>query len=162
MLTIDVEEKGKILIFSIQGEILPATSREFDRAFEKYISNEYAVMAIDLKKIKYIDSYGLSRLVKLSRAFTKTGGEFLFVNMNENIRQIFRMATLDRMFTIKTGEEFASAYLDEVKNSAVLPGNSKSKIKTGANTAPSSTVQYMHNDVSGTTLIFEDEDIGKS
>lgn len=162
MLTVDIEVKGKILIFIIQGEILPSTSSEFDRVFEKYISNEYRVMAIDLKKIRYIDSFGISKLVKLFKAYKGTGGEFLFVNMNENIRQIFRMTTMDRMFKILTGEEFTSEYLNDEKNSAAEQSNSKSRKATGVNTVKSGTVNYKHNDVTGTTLLFEDEDITES
>jgi anti-anti-sigma factor len=159
MLTIDIEEKGKLVIFSIQGEISPVTSREFNRAFEKYISPEYSIMAIDLKKIKYIDSFGISRLVKLSRSFGGIGGEFLLFNMNENIRQIFRMATFDKMFKIITADEFAGNYLAAGNNQPAAKTDSGSRIKAEKSSGPAKTVHYKHNDNTGTTLLFEDEDI---
>lgn len=161
MLTIDIEVRGKIAIFSIQGEISPSTSRDFERAFEKYLSTDYSVMAIDLKKIRYIDSFGISRLVRLSRAFSGTGGEFLLVNMNDNIHQIFRMATFDKLFKILTGEQFAAAYLiaDNTRDD-LSQSRSRTKTETGKGTLR--TVGYKHNDVTGTTLLFEEEDIAKS
>ena len=54
MLTIDIEVKGKLVIFTVQGEISPVSSMEFERAFEKFLSNEYNVLAIDFKKVRYI------------------------------------------------------------------------------------------------------------
>ncbi|HPS57841.1 MAG TPA: STAS domain-containing protein [Spirochaetota bacterium] len=162
MLTIDSEVTGKLVVFTILGEISPSTSRDFDRAFEKYISPEYGVMAVDLKKIRYIDSFGISRLVRLSRSFAETGGEFLLVSMNENIRQLFRMATFDKMFKILTAEQFAAGYMNTGNNPAASPVNSSGRIKAEAVSGPAKTVRYKHNDITGTTLLFEDEEIKKS
>lgn len=158
MLTIDIEVKGTIVVFSIQGEISPANSREFSSAFEKYLGTDCSVMAIDLKKVRYIDSFGISKLVKLSRAFAETGGEFLIVNMNDNIRQIFRMATFDKMFKILTDEQFAGTYLAPGRNPAPVSVNSGSRVKTDAIPGDVNSAGYRHDDITGTTLLFEDED----
>lgn len=156
MLTIDIEVKGKLVIFTVQGEISPVSSREFERAFEKFLSNEYNVLAIDFKKVRYIDSYAISKLVKLSRTFAKIGGEFLLVNMNDNIRQIFRMAGLDRIIRILTADQFEDAFpaeKDARAGTAVNGTGGRSKSSSG----PVKSVQYKHNDISGTTLLFDDE-----
>ncbi len=159
MLTIDIEIKGKIILFIMQGEITPGTTKDFDRAMYKYLSEDYSVIGIDMKKIPYIDSYAISRLIKLSRIVKEKGGELVLMNMNDNIYQIFRMANFDRFFTIISGEEFVRTYL-RTENLEVRPAaeNQKRGLNAADTAVKRKTVQYIHNDISGTTLLFEEEE----
>ncbi|PKL18195.1 MAG: hypothetical protein CVV49_06995 [Spirochaetae bacterium HGW-Spirochaetae-5] len=111
MLHIDIEEKDKVAVISINGELSLHSVDGFENAFKKYPASDFNVVALDLKNMPYIDSFGMSRMIKISRLFTATGKDFILVDMNENVYQIFKMSTFDRFFNIMTGEEFEIEYL---------------------------------------------------
>jgi len=95
MLKIEVEERDEAVIISLNGELSAEFIKEFDGVFNKYINSKFKVIVIDLKSMPYINSFGISRMVKISRAVIDGGRDFILINMNSNIQQIFRMTTFD-------------------------------------------------------------------
>ncbi len=111
MLQIDIEEKDKVVIISVNGELSLHSVNGFENAFKKYPASDFNVVALDMKHMPYIDSFGMSRMIKISRLFSATGKDFVLVDMNDNVYQIFKMSTFDRFFNIMSGEEFELEYL---------------------------------------------------
>lgn len=116
MLKIDVEECGSVVTVSLIGELSFSYVEEFESVFKKYVKSDFNVIALDLKNVPYLDSFGISRIIKVSRFLIAGGSEFVLINMNEHIHQIFRMATFDKLFNIMTKEEFLLAYFQTEKN----------------------------------------------
>jgi anti-sigma B factor antagonist len=111
MITIDVERKDKAVIVSMTGELSLGDVEKFENAFKQHLNSKLDVIALDLKQVQYLNSFGMSRILKISRAFSGSDTEFVLLNMNDNIYQIFRMSTFDKIFKIFTGEEFKIKYL---------------------------------------------------
>ncbi len=161
MLSISAEERDKIVLIRLSGELTPMEAKAFDRTVDHYKSLPFDVIAIDLKKFPYIDSFGITRFMKLSRALKEKDAELVLVNMNENIHQIFKMGTFDRLFKILTVDEFSEEYFQLDDNHA--SGNIKiimPEVKAGK-ALDDKKVRYVYNDESGTTLLFDDEDVKK-
>lgn len=156
MIQIDISERDNVVTVSITGEISSLTAKEFDSAFQEYNIAECKVLALDLKKLPYLDSFGISRLVKLSQLMKEKNVEFILINLNDHIRQIFHMGTFDRLFNIMTGDEFEAAYFP-AESPAI--NNVTRTIKRKSEMKNTRTVQYKYDDKSGTTLLFEEEEI---
>lgn len=107
------EEKNNTAIIGITGEITLSTTSDLDEACRGFINSGLKVIAFDLRYVTLIDSFGISRIIKHSKAFSAKGTEFVLVNMNDNIREIFRIATFDSFFNIMTKAEFTEKYINE-------------------------------------------------
>ncbi len=110
---VSIEEIGTAVILSISGEITMITFTDIDNACKKFINSNLKVIAFDFHNLEFIDSFGISRVIKQSKAFSEKGTEFVLINMNDNISQIFKIATFDRLFTIMTKKEFTDTYLQK-------------------------------------------------
>lgn len=159
MLKIDVEEKGKVVIVSLIGELSFTFVEEFESVFKKYISSEFDVIALDLKEVPYLDSFGISRIIKISRVLIAGGAEFILINMNDHVHQIFRMATFDKLFHIMTREDFLLTYIPSEKPA---DNNYTEIIRSGKGECRHEKEVKIRQmeliDDNGTTLIFLDEE----
>ncbi len=112
MSEIRVEEFDNIVIIFISGEVTMVTVNDIDNTCKKYLNSDIDVLALDMKGVQFIDSFGISRVIKESKAFASQGIEFVLVNLNDNINQIFKIATFDRLFKIMTKDEFNYKYFN--------------------------------------------------
>jgi anti-sigma B factor antagonist len=112
MYNLIIDEKDDTAIISISGEITMTTVTDIDNACKKFVNSGLRVFAIDLKNVIFIDSFGISRIIKQSKAFAANGTDFVLINLNDNISQIFKIATFDKLFTIMNQSEFDSKYFD--------------------------------------------------
>ncbi len=111
MLEIGFAEKGTIVIVSIAGELSMRTVSDFDLSFKKYINSGFEVVALDLQYMSFLDSFGMNRIIKISRPFVESGKEFVLINMNDAILNTFRIAAFDTLFAIMSGDDFRKKYL---------------------------------------------------
>jgi anti-anti-sigma factor len=159
MVKIDVDERDGAVIISIAGELSMSDIKEFDYTFKNYLHADIHVIALDLKYMHYLDSFGISRIIKISREFVGSGIEFVLLNMNDNIHQIFRMATFDKIFKILTTEEFLLTYFPSGSTAYRSGRNNASTVdEPDGNQKESKIIQVEIKDNTGTTLVFlEDE-----
>lgn len=108
---ISVEESNGAVILYISGEITMITVNDIDNVCKKYLNSDINVLAFDLKGVQFIDSFGISRIIKESKAFSSRGIDFVLINLNDKIMQIFKIATFDKLFNIMTTDEFNKKYL---------------------------------------------------
>jgi len=110
MSEIIVEESNGAVVLYISGEITMVTVTEIDNTCKKYLDSDINVLAFDMRSVQFIDSFGISRVIKESKAFASRGIEFVLINLNDNINQIFKIATFDKLFTIMSKDEFNQKY----------------------------------------------------
>lgn len=156
MIITNVEEKNNTVIVSMNGELSLNSIEEFDDAFKKYLNSSPTVVALDLEHVPYLNSFGISRIIKISRAFADKGIEFVLINMNENIYQIFRMSTFDKIFNILTLEEFNRKYFPLERPAKQPDAGTKKGDSNPVNEHKMKQVEV--TDDNGTTLVFIDED----
>ena len=106
------EKIDNIVIISISGEITMNTVSEIDRVYTPFIKSGLSAVAFDLKYVEFIDSFGISKIIKISRAFKAENTEFVLINMKNNILQTFRKAMFDKLLTITTKAEFMDTYIN--------------------------------------------------
>ncbi|WP_126992289.1 STAS domain-containing protein [Thermosipho globiformans] len=108
----EVTKLENIPVIKITGEIDISNAYEMKQFIhENILNNGEKYCILDLSHLKYIDSSGLGILVGLHKSFKLQGGEIVLVNMNENIKNLLKLTSLDRVLNIKDTPKDAIDFL---------------------------------------------------
>jgi anti-sigma B factor antagonist len=88
-----------VFVISLEGEFDIAERVRLLDAFA--LTANTAVVVIDFEKTHYVDSSVLECLVSLERAVTGRGARLFLVGLRPEIRRIFEVCGLDRVFEIR-------------------------------------------------------------
>jgi len=88
------------LIIRVNGDIDAYHSGDFKKSVKEKIEAFDGDVIIVLNEVPYIDSAGLGTLVSILRDVRTKGREMFLVGLRKNIRKIFEMTRLDRVFKI--------------------------------------------------------------
>jgi len=86
-------------VIRLEGEFDVAERARLLDAFA--VANSSAVVVIDFKRTRYIDSTVLECLVRLERALSERGATLLFSELSPEVRRIFDVCGFDRLFNIR-------------------------------------------------------------
>ena len=116
-MTITTHEIGDIAVAEVKGQINFQNTQTLKDLFSHLEANNHRQIVVDLKETEYIDGFGLSVLVNLSRAIYKDGGQLTLSSLNKELRRIFSKTKLDRWFNIyETQEEACNSLLSVKRN----------------------------------------------
>ncbi|HBQ98417.1 MULTISPECIES: STAS domain-containing protein [unclassified Roseofilum] len=62
-------------------------------------------IVIDLKEVTFIDSSGLGALVAALKTVRSAGGKLLICSINEQVRMLFELTSMDRVFEVYSSRE---------------------------------------------------------
>lgn len=93
------EEQG-VLVVSTSGDIDSETSPQLWEEFERLLEAGRRHFVIDLAGTGFIDSSGLSTLVRLFKHARASTGEVTVVGLRPNVQRVFTLTRLDRVFDI--------------------------------------------------------------
>ncbi len=94
------QERGKLIV-SVSGDIDAYHSGDFKKTIrEKLGSVDADTVVLDMSNVAYIDSAGLGSLVALLKDVRTKGKEFVLASLKPNVKRIFEMTRLDRVFKI--------------------------------------------------------------
>lgn len=111
MLTITSETKNNIVILHMKGELDIDTTHDFKTAVNAKLASRPAILALNMAGVGYLDSSGIGALVKLNKD-THTGGvELILFDLEDGIRNMFKLSRLETIFTLMSGTEFFERYL---------------------------------------------------
>ena len=102
---------GKAQAVEIQGEIDVYTSPRVKETINELIEKENYQLLINLEKVRYIDSTGLVVLIGALKKVREHSGRILLVCTNPQIKKIFNITGLVKIFEIFASEEEALAVL---------------------------------------------------
>ena len=98
---VEYEKRDENLIVKVNGDIDAYHSGDFKKSVKEKIKEEsFKVMIIDLENVPYIDSAGLGTLVSILRDTRTEGKELRLSGLRQNIKRIFEMTRLDKVFQI--------------------------------------------------------------
>lgn len=88
-------------VFLPEGEIDIYTSPKFkEEVLKKFDSKETDIL-INGEKLSYVDSTGLGVLISILKKLKDNGYEIYLSNIKPNIRKIFDITELDKLFIIR-------------------------------------------------------------
>ncbi|MDP7420373.1 MAG: STAS domain-containing protein [bacterium] len=110
--SINVEEKdGKIAIFRPRGYLEYDSSYRFRNMIEKYVTEGFSSIIINLSELDFIDSLGTGVLITGFGKCEENNGKLVLAAPNEKMLYVIKVMHLDNVFTIYANEEEALAAL---------------------------------------------------
>ena len=106
-LQINVRNNRTVPIIDLAGEVDAYTSARFREAMIDLIESGAANLIISMMKVEYIDSSGLGALVGGLKRSTERGGRIVIVCDNPQIRKVFEITGLEKVFPLYMAEEDA-------------------------------------------------------
>lgn len=92
-------------IFTPIGEIDIYSSSEFkEEVLENFRSKQTDIL-IDGERLEYIDSTGLGALIYILKALKNDEYKIHLVNIKPNIKKLFDITELDKLFVIRGGKD---------------------------------------------------------
>lgn len=99
-LLINVRNDGSVPIIDLSGEVDAYTSARFREAMVDLIETGAASLIVSMMNVEYIDSSGLGALVGGLKRSTERGGRILIVCDNPQIRKVFEITGLEKVFPL--------------------------------------------------------------
>src|SRR4249919_786547 len=106
---LDVEQSGCVVSVSGDADLYAAANVE--RELVRLVDKGKHSIVVDLSDATFIDSTMLRVLLNVSKRLRPGGGELLVVCSEHNIRKIFEITLLDRVFAIFDTRDAALKHL---------------------------------------------------
>lgn len=98
---IKFEEHTDKLVCKINGDFDAYHSAEIKKLIkEKMDSSKMNKVVIDMTNVPYIDSAGLGAMVAVLKDARNLGRELILMGLRQNVKRIFEMTRLDKVFKI--------------------------------------------------------------
>ncbi len=110
MLTITSETKNGIVIMHMKGELDIDTTHDFKTAVNAKLALKPTALALNMAGINYLDSSGIGALVKLNKDTHSAGIELILFDLEEGIRNMFKLSRLETIFTLMSSSMFFEKY----------------------------------------------------
>lgn len=96
-----------IIVKQIQPSgILDSTkAAQFREEVSKLVESGADIILIDLKEVTFIDSSGLGALVSALKTVRSAGGKLCICSINEQVRMLFELTSMDRVFEVYSSRE---------------------------------------------------------
>jgi len=98
---IHVEKMDKVVIVRLEGERATLQNAwEFRNALSELVDRGENRVVVDLSPVNFADSSFLGVLIHFFKILVRRDGELKVVGLNSNLRILFEMANLTRLFDI--------------------------------------------------------------
>ena len=98
--TFVTQENDGVALVTVQGQITAETASSLSEAFHTVLAEKPDRVIIDLAGSSYIASAGIGALVSFLRKMKENGSELSLRAIRPEVRQLFKVTQLDRVFTI--------------------------------------------------------------
>lgn len=103
-LEVNFDQDKEVLVVKPEGDVDIYTSIKFKNEVVSSFEERNVDILIDGSKLEYLDSTGLGALISLLKMVRETDNSITIENLKPNIRKLFNITELDKLFTIR-GEE---------------------------------------------------------
>jgi anti-sigma B factor antagonist len=108
-------DEGADYVVSLEGEVDLYTAPELKQELHRLVGEGAKRIVIDMTQTTFIDSTTLGVLLSVVKRVRPEGGSVVLVCPDRNVKRIFEITLLDRVFTIVDTREEA---FDEMASSA--------------------------------------------
>ncbi|MGI8330513.1 STAS domain-containing protein [Actinomadura scrupuli] len=100
-LSVTLGLRGTWITVEVIGELDFATRSVLDEQLEEVVARRgLPHVALDLSRLSFCDSSGLSALIGARKRVHAAGGELLLLNPRPRLIELLRITGLDRLFTV--------------------------------------------------------------
>jgi len=101
------EKKDELDILKLEGRLDAASAKEIKSKINQLGKDNRIKIVMDLSEINFIDSTGLGCMVSCLRTVSKKGGDIKIAGLQAQVRAIFELTRLHRIFQIFDDTETA-------------------------------------------------------
>ena len=95
-----ITDEGKHKIIALKGELDLYKTGKLKRELIEVLDDDVSSLVIDMSDLKYMDSSGIALMAFLQKQMKKQSGSFAFLQVNNEILNVLKLAALDNFFTI--------------------------------------------------------------
>ena len=108
-MSIKVRQETELMVVTLSGRFDALMAKEFKNCMSGLIDNSRVLIALDMAEIDFIDSSGLGSLVGALKGVAREKGEIRIAGLSPEVRTIFELTRLHRIFDIYENIETACA-----------------------------------------------------
>ena len=111
----ELDHEGNISILKIKNEKLDSTVAPDLKSQIIILANatDQEHLILDLKKVTFADSSGLSALLLAHRLYRDSNRQFVICNLAERIKELLKISQLDHVLNISVDPQKAVKYINE-------------------------------------------------
>lgn len=99
---LDRDKKARLTVY---GNLTIQTAGQLVDAFDKLVHQDVTSFTVDLAKVAYLDSTGVSCLLRMKQRLESIGGDLALVEVTDGAMEIFRATRLDEVLPLSRGDE---------------------------------------------------------
>lgn len=99
-MNIETKKENEVTILICEGSLDVSHQVDLKEKLADVIDAGHTDVIFDFHKVSFIDSSCLGVLVSLTKKLRETKGDLKLVNLSEDVRSIFQITRLDRVFEI--------------------------------------------------------------
>lgn len=104
-----------IQIIEPKGILDGTKTADFQRQIEQSVESGVHTILIDFTNVTFMDSSGLGALVKAFKTLQAADVQLFLCSINEQIRMLFELTTMDKFFTVLSDREEFNQYVQQGK-----------------------------------------------
>jgi anti-sigma B factor antagonist len=102
---VEVARKGETSVISVSGELDLASSPALEQELERVAASEASMVIVDLSELEFMDSTGLSVLVRAHQRSEEKGQRFGLINSSQQVQRLLSLTGVaDRLTLAETPE----------------------------------------------------------
>ena len=101
--------KDDVAVLSINGEVDMFSSPQARNAIMELVKKRVPKVIVELSEVTYMDSSGVATLIEGLQLCQKYNGLLVVAGLRDNVREVFELTRLDKIFKIYTDVEAAKA-----------------------------------------------------
>ena len=113
MLKIDITHPDRAALAAVEGEVDLYSSPQLRSTLLKLAAGKPPAIVVDLAGVTYMDSSGLATLIEVLQESGKYAGKFVLTSLRPEVRSVFELSRLDKVFEIYDNAEDALARLKQ-------------------------------------------------
>ena len=106
-LDINVQLNDNYAIVSVKGDIDLYSSPDVRTTLLGLIKKKTSAIYVNLEKVTYMDSSGVATFIEGLQKINKYKGKFALYLLQDNVREVFKLTRLDKIFEIYDSLETA-------------------------------------------------------
>lgn len=103
---VEVRTDGSAAVIVVRGELDLATSPELEQQLEQLWGSDTQVLVIDLRELEFMDSTGLSIIVKAHQRLSEAGRKLSLVRGSQQVQRLLDLTGVsERLRLVDSPEE---------------------------------------------------------
>lgn len=99
-MNIRIANEGEQTTVYLSGSIDIPGAESLKKAFHQIAENNPKEVCIDFDEVNFIGSSGIGKLLLFYKKFTSKGGKVQIINLNKEIKALFKAIKLDKLFNL--------------------------------------------------------------